>query len=74
MALTDMAVRKAKPGAKTVKLSDGGGLQLWVTPAGGKLWVYAYRFGGRQKRLAIGQYGPAPALGCRLKLHGRDET
>jgi integrase len=44
-----------------MKLSDGGGLQLWVTPTGGKLWNYAYRFGGKQKKLTIGEYGKAPA-------------
>jgi integrase len=38
------------------KLSDGGGLQLWVYPNGSKLWRYAYRFGGKQKLLAIGPY------------------
>ena len=42
-------------------LSDGGGLQLWLTPTGGKLWNYAYRFNGKRKRLAIGSYGKDPA-------------
>ncbi|HXB81687.1 MAG TPA: Arm DNA-binding domain-containing protein [Bradyrhizobium sp.] len=59
--LTDVAIRKARPGERLAKLSDGGGLQLWVTPTGGKLWYLAYRFGGRQKKLAIGAYGTAPA-------------
>lgn len=59
--LTDLTIRKAKPGDRIVKLSDGGGLQLWITPAGGKFWYFAYRFGGRQKKLAIGRYGAAPA-------------
>jgi Arm DNA-binding domain len=45
----------------TVKLSDGGGLQLWVTPSGGKLWNLAYRFVGKQCKLAIGPY-PAYSL------------
>ena len=30
-------------------------------PTGGKLWNYAYRFGSKRKRLAIGQYGKEPA-------------
>ena len=59
--LTDVAIRKARPGERLAKLSDGGGLQLWITPTGGKLWYLAYRFGGRQKKLAIGAYGTAPA-------------
>lgn len=61
MALTDTAIRNAKPGAKVVKISDGGGLQLWITPAGGKFRHFAYRFDGKQKRLALGEYGKAPA-------------
>jgi len=59
--LTDKAIRNAKPSERVVKLSDGGGLQLWLTPSGGKLWNYAYRFGGKQKKLSVGVYGKAPA-------------
>ncbi|UGY18614.1 integrase arm-type DNA-binding domain-containing protein [Bradyrhizobium septentrionale] len=59
--LTDKAIKHAKPGEKLAILSDGGGLQLWLTPTGGKLWNYAYRFGGKRKRLAIGPYGKDPA-------------
>ncbi|MGY4304792.1 integrase [Bradyrhizobium sp. USDA 4369] len=73
--LTDAAVRNAKPNGRLVKLSDGGGLQLWLTPSGGKLWNFAYRFGGKQKKLAIGEYGKAPAgvpLEAARKL--RDEA
>jgi integrase len=59
--LTDKAIKNAKRGEQLVILSDGGGLQLWLTPTGGKLWNYAYRFGGKRKRLAIGPYGKDPA-------------
>ena len=59
--LTDKAIKNAKPGERLVILSDGAGLQLWLTPTGGKLWNYAYRFGGKRKRLAIGPYGKDPA-------------
>lgn len=59
--LTDKTIRNAKPGEQLAILSDGGGLQLWLTPTGGKLWNYAYRFGGKRKRLAIGPYGKDPA-------------
>lgn len=61
MALTDIACRKAKSGTRLVKLSDGGGLQLWVAPTGGKHWHFAYRFDGKQRRLGIGPYGAPPA-------------
>jgi hypothetical protein len=56
MALSDVQIRGAKPADSVVKLSDGKGLQLWVTPAGGKIWKLAYRHGGAQKTLTIGAY------------------
>jgi hypothetical protein len=37
MPLTATAVKNAKPGPKTVKMFDGGGLYLEVTPKGGKI-------------------------------------
>jgi integrase len=58
--LTDAAVRKAKPRDKAFKLADSGGLFLFVTPSGGKLWRYRYRFEGREKVLS---FGPYPAIG-----------
>jgi integrase len=59
--LTDKAIKNAKAAERLTILSDGGGLQLWLMPTGGKLWNYAYRFGGKRKKLAIGPYGKAPA-------------
>ena len=43
MPLTEFQVRSAKREGNIVKLSDGGGLQLWVTPDGAKRWRLAYR-------------------------------
>jgi integrase len=56
MALTDVKARNAKPGEKQVKLFDGDGLFLLVAPAGGKWWRFKYRFGGKEKLLALGTY------------------
>ena len=56
MALTDTQARNAKPQAKPYKLADTEGLFLLVTPAGGKLWRLKYRFAGKEKLLALGQY------------------
>ena len=41
---------------KAFKLFDGGGLFLLVTPVGGKLWHFKYRFAGKEKKLAFGAY------------------
>jgi integrase len=56
MPLTDTAIKNAKPGAKPVKLFDGGGLYLELAPSGGKWWRLKYRHGGKEKRLSLGTY------------------
>ncbi len=56
MRLTDVAIRKAKSGDKVIRLFDGGGLYLEVSPSGGKWWRYKYRIGGKEKRLSLGTY------------------
>lgn len=65
MPLTDIVIRKAKPGPKTIKMSDGGGLQLWLEPDGAKRWRLAYRFGGKQKLLAVGVYPDVTLIEAR---------
>jgi integrase len=54
--LTDTKVRTTKPTEKPQKLFDGGGLFLLVSPTGGKLWRFKYRFGGSEKLLCLGTY------------------
>lgn len=71
MALTDVAIRNAKPGAKAIKLTDGRGMFLLVTPAGGKLWRLKYRIDGREKLLAIGSY---PEIGLGEARRRREEA
>ena len=38
---------------KPRKLFDGRGLYLEVSPSEGKLWRLKFRFGGKEKRLAL---------------------
>ena len=54
--LSDTKVRSAKPQTKEVKLFDGGGLFLLITPTGGKLWRFKYRYAGKEKKLTLGAY------------------
>ena len=56
MPLTDTAIRNAKPGEKPVKMFDGRGLFLIVTPAGGKWWRLRYKADGKEKLLSLGVY------------------
>lgn len=56
--LTDLKIQKAKAKAKDKPgtLFDGGGLFLMITPTGGKLWRFKYRFEGKEKKIAFGTY------------------
>lgn len=56
MPLSDTAIRNAKPQDKPFKLTDGGGLFLLVNPTGSRLWYWKYRYGGKEKKLAVGPY------------------
>ena len=71
MTLTDAKCRTARPGAKLRKLTDGGGLQLWVQPGGARLWRLAYRFGGKQKLLALGVY---PTISLARARQAREDA
>jgi integrase len=71
MPLTDAACRSAKPSEKIRKLSDGGGLQLWIKPSASKLWRVAYRFGGKPKSLSLGAY---PIVSLSDAREGRDHA
>lgn len=56
MPITNLAIKNAEPREKPYRLSAGNGLYLEVSPTGGKLWRYKYRFGRKEKRLALGKY------------------
>lgn len=61
MPLTDVAIRGLKPDAKDRWYSDEKGLRLLVKISGVKLWRLKYRYNGKQKTLALGEY-PAVTL------------
>lgn len=65
MPLSDIAIRSAKPQEKPYKLTDGGGLYLMITPNGSRLWRWKYRYGGKEKILAIGPYPAVPLAKAR---------
>ena len=67
-ALTDTALRSAKPRAESYKMFDGGGLFVLVKPNGSMLWRYKFKLGGREKLLALGQH-PAVKLADARKAH-----
>lgn len=67
MPLTDAACRKAKPGEKDYKLSDAGGLYLFVTTKGARSWRFKYRFGDKERRLTFGLYPEVSLVDARDK-------
>ncbi|EAA7019727.1 DUF4102 domain-containing protein [Salmonella enterica subsp. enterica] len=71
MALTDIKVRTTKPSDKPFKLTDGQGMHLLINPNGSKYWRLQYRFGGKQKVLALGVYPMVSLSEARRK---RDEA
>lgn len=71
MALTDIKVRTAKPTDKQYKLTDGNGMHLLVHPNGSRYWRLQYRFGGKQKMLALGVYPEITLADARAR---RDEA
>lgn len=56
MALTDLAIRHARPLGKAYRLSDCHGLYIQVNPSGSKLWYLKFRFGNKENRMALGPY------------------
>lgn len=67
MPLSDVAIRSAKPPAKTVRLFDASGLYLEMSPAGSRWWRWKYHFAGREKRLALGVYPEVSLKEARAK-------
>lgn len=63
--LTDTEIRRSKPRAAAYRMTDGRGLYLQVTPAGGKLWRWKYRHAGKEKLMSFGQYPDVPLVSAR---------
>ncbi|WP_049258963.1 Arm DNA-binding domain-containing protein [Eikenella corrodens] len=65
MPLTDRQIKNAKPTDKAYKLTDGSGLYLQVTPAGGKLWRFDYAIANKrplQKSPFLDSRSPNPGF------------
>lgn len=71
MSLNDPAIRNAKPTEKPVRLYDGGGLYLEVSPSGGKWWRLKYRFASKEKRISLGVY---PDVSLKKARDKRDDA
>lgn len=68
MKLTDAKLRSL---TETGRHFDGGGLYLQAEPSGGRYWRLKYRFGGKEKLLALGVY---PEVSLKTARERRDEA
>lgn len=65
--LTDHKIKAIKPTGKPAKISDGGGLYLFVTPAGAKVWRMSYRVDKKPQTLTFGPYPLVTLAEARVK-------
>lgn len=71
MALTDTAVRQAKPKEKAYTLADSLGLTLYIAAGGVKSWHFRFTWLGKQARISLGTY---PEIGLKEARVRRDEA
>lgn len=71
MPLTDTQIRSFKSPGQPQKYFDGGGLFLFLSPSGKKLWRMAYRFEKKPKLLSFGEY---PTVSLRDARERREEA
>lgn len=74
MPLTDAAVknsRYSRTDGKPQRIVDEKSMYLELSPAGGKLFRLKYRFGGKEKRLALGAY---PDVSLKEAREKRDKA
>lgn len=66
--LSDAQCRNASnDGRKIRKLSDGGGLYLWIQADGSKYWRLRYWLAGKEKSLSLGVYPSVKLKEARAK-------
>jgi hypothetical protein len=68
--LTALQVEHTKPGSKPVRLYDGRGLYLEISPAGGRRWRFRYFVGRRERRMSLGPY---PEVSLKEAREKREE-
>ncbi len=71
MKLSDLKIKNVKATDKPQKLSDGSGMYLHVSTAGGKTFRMKYRFEGKEKLLT---FGPYPLIGLQEARAKRDDA
>ncbi|MES2192170.1 MAG: integrase arm-type DNA-binding domain-containing protein [Pseudomonadota bacterium] len=73
MPLTHLQCERAIPPSDRayVRMTDAGGMYLEVSATGSKYWRLKYRYGGKEKRLALGVY---PSVTLAAARQARDKA
>ncbi|MDC0947957.1 tyrosine-type recombinase/integrase [Gammaproteobacteria bacterium] len=67
MALTHIQIKQLQPKEADYWMSDERGLRLLVKKNGAMYWRWKYRFGGKQKTLALGVYPDVSLREARIR-------
>ena len=67
MPLTNTQIQNATATHKPIKLFDGRGLYLQVSPNGSRWWRLKYRFHGKEKLVSLGVYPPVTLKEARAR-------
>lgn len=67
----EAAIQKAKTHNKSIRLNDGNGLFLLISPQGSAYWRFRYFFNGKEKLMGFGGYSEVKLAKARAK---RDEA
>jgi len=68
MGLKIKEIDNARAKVRPYKLADTGGLCLLIAPSGARLWRWRYRFAGKEKMMALGEY-PVVSLAEARERH-----
>lgn len=67
--LTDAGVKSPRAKDQAYEASDAGGLVLYLTPTGSKLWRMRYAFQGKEKLISFRPYPAVTLANARHQRH-----
>ncbi len=71
--LKNVRIKKAKQSDNPYKLFDGGGMFLYVTPSGGKVWRWQFSYQGKYQQMSLGPYPEVTLEKARLKHQAEEK-
>jgi hypothetical protein len=69
--LTDSIIKSTQPTARPKRISDGRGMYLEISPAGGRLWRLKFRYAGKERRMGLGIYPDVSLARARQRRAAR---